>query len=76
MISGVIPGLGIPQFRVFPAQGMELFMAAPLYDFPLVEYQDLIAELAAAHPVGDIDSCLAFHQLLEARVDFRLRYRI
>ena len=45
-------------------------MAAPLYDLPLVEYQDLIAELAAAHPVGDIDPSLGFNHLLEA-VDIR-----
>lgn len=51
------------------------FMVPFLQDPPVPEHHDAVAELAAAHSVGDIDRCLIPDQRVKILVDLRLRDR-
>ena len=51
-------------------------MRSALDNLPVIEYDDFIAELAAAHAVRDEDGSFIFDQLIEVFIDFRFRQRI
>ena len=51
-------------------------MAAQLDDPAVVEYGDVVAELAGGQPVADIDRGLVAHDPVEVLVDLHLRHRI
>lgn len=66
----IILGLGVPQGSIEALCLQEGFVAAPLHQPALLEDQDILAEPAAAHAVGDIDAGFVPDQLVKAAVDF------
>ena len=74
--SCIILRLRIPQLRIQPSRGQQGFVAAPFCNPSVIKNHDVVAETAAAHPVGDIDAGLALCHFIEAGVDFRFRQRV
>ena len=68
----VILGLGIPQGGVEAICVEQCFVTAPLRDGTVLEDQNVLAEPAAAHTVGDVDAGFVPDQFVETGVDFIL----
>ena len=69
----VILRLRIPKLKVFSRLVCQkLGMASFLDDLPLMEYGDLVAELAGGQTVGNIDSSLITGDVIELALDFSL----
>ena len=61
---------------VNPLLPHERFMRASLCEPPAIQHDDPVAELAAAHAVGNVNCCFFADQCIEIFVDFRLCDRI
>lgn len=72
-IFRIILRLGMPQFVIPPVfLGNQGVVAACLYDFPAVEYRNLVAEAAGGQSVADIDGRPVPGDFIELAVDFIL----
>ncbi len=68
----IILCLRIPQLLIEPFLFHKFFMASLLGHPAMLEHQDLIAETAAAHPVGNVNRCPIFYQQVEFFIDLIL----
>lgn len=65
--------LGLIQFIVAPLPVQKFLVSAELRDFPLLQDQNVVAKLTAAHAVGNVDGGFPAHQPVEILVNLRLR---
>src|SRR6266481_9777185 len=64
------------ELRVYPGGGEELGVPSGLGDTARVQHDDAVGPLDGGEPMGDHQSCAAFHERFERLLDVALRFAV